>query len=185
MITLPNFLIISGEGRNVGKTILACNIISKFSRTYNIISLKITPHVHKDIGNAKTLLSDDDSVLYEESGDYTRKDSSRMMAAGARRSFLLQVSDAKLKEGLKKFLKITGKNVMVVCESARLQTIVKPGISLFLRHVSCQTGKEKKKKPPTGISRIVNFNINSFDLNLNTISIENNEWKLKEEEITL
>lgn len=180
MIFMPNFLNISGEGRNVGKTILACNIIAKFSRDYPIIGLKLTPHVHQDIGNAKALIRDNDIVLYEETGDYTRKDSSRMLTAGASKAYLLQVTDERLKTGLEYFLKIAGRNSLVVCESGRLHDIIKPGISLFLRHLSCQTGDKIKKTTETIQDRVVNFNINSFDINLDSIIIENNEWKLME-----
>ncbi len=180
MISLPNFLIISGEERNVGKTILACNIIAKFSRNYPIIGLKLTPHVHQNVGNAKALITDKDLVLYEETGDYTRKDSSRMLTAGATKAYLLQITDERLKTGLEKFLNIAGRNSLVVCESGRLHDIIEPGISLFLRHLSCQTGDKSKKKAGSIHTRVVNFSINSFDINLDSIIIENNEWKLKE-----
>lgn len=180
MIALPNFLIVSGEGRNVGKTILACNIISKFCRDYPLIGLKLTPHVHQDVGNAEKLYSEEDMVLYKETGDFSRKDSSRMIAAGANEAYLLQLTDKKLKKGLEKFLEIIGENALVVCESGRLQNIIKPGISLFLRHLSCQAGIKDIKEPDAGVSRIVNFNINSFDINLNSIGIDKNEWILQE-----
>jgi len=180
MISMPNFLNISGEGRNVGKTILACNIIAKFSRDYPIIGLKLTPHVHQDVGNAKAMVTEEDFILYEETGDYTRKDSSRMLAAGATKAYLLQVTEEKLKNGLEEFFHLAGRNSLVVCESGRLHKIIKPGVSLFLRHLSCQTGNKNKEIDDPVNSRIVNFSINSFDLDLNSISIKNNEWKLME-----
>ena len=180
MISMPNFLNISGEGRNVGKTILACNIIAKFSRDYPVIGLKLTPHVHQDVGNAKALITDKDLVLYEETDDYTRKDSSRMLAAGATKAYLIQVTEEKLKTGLEAFFNLAGRNSLVVCESGRLHKIIKPGVSLFLRHLSCQTGDKGKEIADSVHARVVNFSINSFDLNLDSISIENNEWKLTE-----
>ncbi len=180
MKTLPNILIVSGEGRNVGKTILACNIISKFSRDYKIIGLKLTPYIHENVGNAEVVIVNEDFVLYEETENYTRKDSSRMLAAGAHKAYLLQVSDEKLRKGFETFMSLIETDDLVVCESGRLHKIINPGISLFLRHISCQTEAIRKQLPEPGTTRIVNFAINSFDIDLNSIRIENNRWKLIE-----
>ncbi len=152
MKTLSNFLIISGEGRNVGKTILACNIISKFSKDYKIIGLKLAPYIHENVGNAEVVIVNEDLVLYEETEHYTRKDSSRMLAAGAHKAYLLQMSDEKLRKGFE----------------------------TFLRHISCQTEVIQKQMPEPGTTRIVNFSINSFDINLDSIHIEHKKWKLIE-----
>ena len=45
---LANLLIISGSGKNVGKTLLACQIIKHFSRNSTVIGLKISPHFHNN-----------------------------------------------------------------------------------------------------------------------------------------
>ncbi|MGD2034539.1 MAG: hypothetical protein PVF73_05745 [Bacteroidales bacterium] len=180
MTELTNYLVITGEGRNVGKTILACNIISKFSRDNRIAGLKITPHIHSDVGSAKAIITEEGCAIFEETGNFTRKDSSRMFAAGAQKAYLLQVSDDKLKKGIELIRQLTGEDTLVVCESAGILTFIKPGISLFLRHISCESEKRSKQIPDTATVRVVNFSINSFDLDLNSISIENNAWKLNE-----
>jgi hypothetical protein len=103
-----------------------------------------------------------------------------MFAAGAQKAYLLQVSDDKLKKGVELIRQLTGEDTLVVCESAGILTFIKPGISLFLRHISCESEKRSKQIPDTATVRVVNFSINSFDLDLNSISIENNAWKLNE-----
>ncbi len=90
----------------------------------------------------------------------------------------MQATNEKLEAGLKKFLGLVGENDLVVCESGRLQTIIKPGISLFLQHLGCQLSGSNKKLPSPEIDRVVTFSINSFDIDMNSIRIENNEWKL-------
>jgi hypothetical protein len=180
MKTLSNFLIISGEGRNVSKTILACNIISKFSRDHTIIGLKLTPYVHENVGNAEVVIANKDLILHEETENYTRKDSSRMLAAGAHKAYLLHVSDEKLITGFDAFMNLIEKDALVVCESEKLYTIINPGISLYIRHISCQTETNQKQLPEESTARIVNFSINSFDIDLNSIQIENKNWKLIE-----
>jgi len=42
----PNILLVSGNGRNSGKTTLACKIIERFSKDHEITGLKISPHFH-------------------------------------------------------------------------------------------------------------------------------------------
>ena len=41
-----NILTISGTGKNVGKTSLACRIIHRLSATHKLTAVKISPHFH-------------------------------------------------------------------------------------------------------------------------------------------
>lgn len=176
----PNFLAIRGEGRNVGKTLLACNLLAKFGRTQDIIALKITYHQHKDFGDAKILFSDDVTTLMEETNYKSSKDTGRMLASGAHKAFLLQTNDEGLEAGLDKFFELVGTDTLVVCESGKILSTRRVGISFFVRQLNCQVCEIDMKKPHQNTDRIVTFTSNGFDLDLNSISIINNIWKLKE-----
>jgi hypothetical protein len=180
MISYPNILSIMGEGRNVGKTQLACSIIAKFGRQHNINGLKITPHKHKDTGNAQTILKIEGSILLEETNPQSIKDTGRMLAAGAIKSFLLQTTDEGLNNSLQALFSMIGKDSLVVCESGKLNSYNPTGISLFVRQLNCHVYDSSKKVPDEGIDRIVSYTVNGFDLDLNKIVIENNIWKFKE-----
>lgn len=180
-INYQSILTIAGEGRNVGKTLLACNIISKFSRQYNIIGLKITAHKHRDTGDAKIVYQQGETSLLEETNQQSNKDTARMLAAGANRSFLLQTSESAIEDALIIFLSMIKKGSLIVCESGMLGTMNSKGLNLFVRQLNCQVSVIDKKISGSEINRIVTYTVNGFDIDLNKLVIENNHWKLTED----
>ena len=44
-----NFLLVAGNGRNVGKTFLACEIIKQLSQKNEVTGVKISPHFQKKL----------------------------------------------------------------------------------------------------------------------------------------
>jgi hypothetical protein len=168
-----------GEGRNVGKTLLASDILAKFSRKTELVALKITPHKHIDTGKAKPVTHHQNLILLEETDYLSSKDTGRMLAAGAIRSFLLQITHDKIHEALDVVFDLVGKDTLVVCESGRLEPEIKVGLSFFLRQLNCQVNEIDKKLPKKGIDRIVTFTSNGFDLDLSDIEIKNKTWTLK------
>lgn len=179
MSKYPNILSIMGEGRDVGKTLLACNIISKFGREHNIVGLKISPHKHNDTGNAAVVFQNGDTILREETDPRSQKDTGRMLKAGAVKAYLLQTGDSALQEAMESFFSVVGRNTLIVCESGKLSSQDLSGINLFVRQLSCRVC-DTEKIPGDTISRIVTFTVNGVDLDLNNLSIENNCWRLKE-----
>lgn len=181
MINYQSILTIAGEGRNVGKTLLACNIISKFSRQYNIIGLKITAHKHSDTGDAKIVYQQGETSLLEETVQESTKDTARMLAAGANRSFLLQTTEFELKDAVTAFFSQIRKDSLIVCESGMLSAMNPKGVNLFVRKLNCQVSAIDKKKPGSEINRIVTYTVNGFDIDLNNLVIENRYWKITED----
>jgi len=176
-----NILSISGEGRNVGKTLLACDIIAKFSRKADIVGVKITPHLHKNVGAAELIESREGLLIHKETDTGASKDTSRMLAAGAVEAYLIQLSDDKFVEALSFIEKKTGRNSLIICESGRLPARIQAGISLFIRQLNCQVCELEKKIPLSDIDRVVSYTVNSFDIDLNLIEIVNGSWKLKKD----
>ena len=177
----PNILSVSGEGKNVGKTLLACDIIAKFSRMIPVTGIKITPHFHKDTGSAELVSSAEGVEIYKETDFNGPKDTSRMMAAGANEAYFVQFSNDRIIETLKLMEKVVLPGSLMVCESGTLPATVRPGISLFVRQLNCQSGKCGYKQPPPETDRVVNYSVNSFDIDLNSISISNGAWKISKD----
>lgn len=174
-----NILTISGEGRNVGKTLLACDIIAKFSRTHEIIGLKITHHVHQDTRNAQSLEAPAGIGLFREEIPGSKKDTERMLAAGATESYLLLSPDPEIDQAVKFFMEKYARNRPVVCESGRLSRAYITGVNLFVRHLNCRVRQIDEKDPGNYTDRIVTFAVNGFDMNLDQLSIVDNCWTLK------
>ena len=128
----PNMVLLSGSGRNVGKTTLACNFISLLGEKQKITALKLSPHFHKM--NHKQILvhESDDFKIYRETDDTTNKDSSRMLRAGAENVYFIQAADKSIDKAwieLQNYLPAKG---LIVCESGSLGQTVKPGIHFLL-----------------------------------------------------
>ena len=164
----------------MGKTFLACNVISKFYRQHEIVGLKITDHKHSDTANAATVYQHGQTILLEEKDPESTKDTARMLAAGANRSFLLQTNEDELENALTVLFSMIGQKSMIVCESGMVSRMIPKGILLFVRQLSCRVCTVEKKIPRSGNYRIITFTGKGFDIDLNNLSIENNTWKLKE-----
>jgi hypothetical protein len=175
----PNILTIQGEGQNAGKTLMACKIIERFSQQHKIVGLKITPHRHKDTGNAKTVFQQGESLLMMETNPDSTKDTGRMLAAGATEAYLLQTSDSELPEALSKLLSFTGKKSLIVCESGKLGSLNKSGIRLFVKQPESKQSEIRKKVLADSDDIIVINNVNGLNFDLDKIVIENYIWKLK------
>ena len=94
---------IGSAGANVGKTELACALIKKLGRTTDITGIKVTTIRAKDgecprggqgCGVCSSL--DEDFDIMEETDSDTEKDTSRLLAAGAKRVFWLRVMKQRL-----------------------------------------------------------------------------------------
>ncbi|MBN1597564.1 MAG: hypothetical protein JW894_04680 [Bacteroidales bacterium] len=171
-----NILSVFGEGRNTGKTVLACNIITKFSREHDIYAFKISPHKHSSHGNSELIYSEQDISVYEEKDRQSGKDSSRMLLAGAERSWFLEVPHEKVMSGLNHIFSLVGDNRLFVCESGFIREFIKPGVSFYVRNFDCQKVNTEKKSYIAMADRIVNFTQNSFDIDLDNLEIKENTW---------
>jgi hypothetical protein len=181
MTDYRKILSIMGEGRNVGKTLLACNIIAKFSRSHDVVGLKITPHKHRDSGHARIVSRIGESVLMEETDTRSSKDTGRMLAAGAVKAYLLQTTDLALESALESFFSLVGENALVVCESGKVGALTHTGVSLFVRQLNCQVDDLEKKTANHPTDRVVTYALNGFDFDLGRLSVDDTGWKLMEE----
>ena len=96
-----NILTISGTGRNVGKTSLACRIIHKLGRDQRLTAIKISPHFHTVDYPMPLTEKPGAYSLYKEDRKDSGKDSSKMLAAGADQVFYIQTGDDHLNDAWK------------------------------------------------------------------------------------
>lgn len=179
MQVFTSLLNISGQGQNVGKTLFACGVIRKFGNDYPITGLKISPHHHKNTGVARLIKNDNVFSLFTETDANGSKDTSRMLASGAQRAYLLQAPDEALYEGLRAFWQEVGRDSLVVCESQRFTQIFIPGLSFFIQSpdISNEAGTKIQSSYPNSINVICH--LNKFDFDFNKLTIFNNQWILK------
>lgn len=174
MINMPNLLLIAGNGRNVGKTTLACRIIEQLSRNTKVTAIKISPHFH-NFKDSEVIFKTDQCVIIAEKQD-SPKDSSLMLKAGAEKVYFVMSHRENPGDAIEK---ISGyhKNEILVCESGGLREFIEPGLFLFVK----RTGDEIVKKHLSGYSPIiVNNDGIDFDFDIKRIEILNNHFVLKQ-----
>lgn len=131
---LDNWLIIAGNGRNVGKTWLAEFCIQQLAFQHEVVSLKVASHFHQLSGDIKWLDGDQENwMIGKETNRHSLKDSGRMLAAGASTAYYAQLkSDEYIPKILDCLNEHIQKDQVVVCESAAIGQFIIPGLALFV-----------------------------------------------------
>lgn len=178
LLYYPEVLLIAGQSQNVGKTTLASRIIAHFTWTNKIAGIKVTPHFHKNTGNALAIEKTTGYHILRETTPDSNKDTSIMLQAGAEEAFLLEAEPECLAEGFKQVMKYIPEGNMVVCESAGLSELIQPGVFLMLQHQQIQGEAFKNHSLLKHADRIVTFTNNGFDFPLDELSIDSGTWNL-------
>lgn len=159
--TVPNILLIAGTGRNVGKTLFACEVIRHLKKTSKVIGIKISHHFHP-IEEGQIIIEKNEKFNIIQESLLNGKDSSRMKLAGAYKVFYIQSGQEKLLEA---FHTISQElhDCAIVCESGGLREHIEPGLFFLI------TGNEipdNKKQVLDYKPLIVSYtnNIASFDV---------------------
>ena len=159
-VSLPNMLLIAGNGRNVGKTTLACKIIAHLSRSVPVTGIKISAHFHP-YSDADLLIKNEHFIILEEK-ELNTKDSSLMLQAGAARVYFVMAQKTHLHEAFNELLKLLP-NEAVICESGGLHESVDPGIFLFvnLKNKPVEKAHLLKYQPIIAENDGKNFNVDA------------------------
>jgi hypothetical protein len=175
---MPRLIIIAGNGRDSGKTTFACRIIQKFGGMIPLVAVKISPHQHASVPLDVDLQPDAYSIA-EEVNTLSSKDSSRMLAGGAKRSFFVTSHDDKLHEVILQIMELAGKESYIICESGGLRKYVKPGIFLLVN----RRGRNDIKPESLQLTEYnpvwITFNGKEFDFDMNRIMIRGKRWTVK------
>lgn len=164
-----NILLIAGTGRNVGKTLLVCEIISHLSKTTKVTGLKISHHFHPVEEGQIVIANTSNFHIIQESLN-TDKDSSRMKHAGAHKVFYIQAKQEYIPDAL---LTIEADIVdcPVVCESGSMLPYIEPGL-FFL--VKGDEVPDNKKYLLSFNPRIVTYKNSIASINVNDIHFQDN-----------
>lgn len=133
-------IVVGGHTRSIGKTQLVCDVISAFPDS-NWIAGKITQYGHgvcaQNGENCDCAPTEHVCALDWETHSDTGTDSSRFLAAGARRSFWLRTKQGFLAEGLpllraalqqSRQLSYIGESPALIVESNSLLQFLKPSL---------------------------------------------------------
>ena len=178
MMQLENLLIISGNGRNTGKTSFACRVISSAREQNTVTAIKISPHFHLTAEKNNALIVNDHYTISLETDAWSNKDSSRMIAAGAQKVYYLEVKDSHLQDALNDLLPLLPDKSPIVCESGGLRNFIKPSMLILLN----EAGREEIKDGFTKLSpladRIVLFEGNNFNFSPDRIQFDGKKWRI-------
>ena len=175
-----NILLVSGNGRNSGKTSLACKIIENFAVSQQITALKISPHYHKVDENKSIIAKEKGYVILKEKSCNSGKDSSRMLIAGAKEVYYIQSDDENLNEAFHAVMKIIDDNSLIVCESGGLRRKINPGVFLLLNRKDVKEFKPGVKGLISLADRIITFDKEHIDFDPEEIFVSDNSWKIRE-----
>ena len=177
----PNILTVSGTGRKVGKTTLACSLIKRMSNYEKVVGIKISPHFH-DVDYHSSLTEKPQSfAVYEEDRIDRGKDSSYMLAAGADKVYYVQTRDEYLGEVWEFLSGLLEKDTAVIIESGKIHNLVRPGISLLLtpQDEIGQTLKMEKISGQSDFSEVISEKENLGSI-IDRIGYKNGRWIIHE-----
>jgi len=163
-------LLVAGTNRNVGKTTFICQLIKRLSLKQPVIAIKITPHFHESCQSCILLFQSQNLVITEEKSSTSSKDSSKMLDAGASKVFYIQGADGELNQVIEILKPIIPRDVALVCESAALRKLVKPGLFVVLS----KEGEEVKNNEMVKLSDVY---IKDFNYQAGEFSFFNRKWK--------
>jgi molybdopterin-guanine dinucleotide biosynthesis protein A len=180
-------LLIGSTRANVGKTELACAVISKFSQNREIIGIKVTTIKAKDgkcprggTGCGVCSSLKDDFCITEETCSTSGKDTARLLAAGASRVFWLRVMKESLTEGINTLFEIIPTDTPLVCESNSLRHVVQPGLFFIVTTPTTKKWKASAKSVKQYADRIIISDGSSFNIDIERIKLIDTNWILHE-----
>jgi molybdopterin-guanine dinucleotide biosynthesis protein A len=173
---------VGAGGRGVGKTRFTCSLIERFGSQCDIVGVKISvvdsinKSHHPDITGSGA--GDSLSAPYyisQEKDSTTSKDTSRMLASGAKRVLWLQAMNTHLEEGTRALLETLRDETVSICESNRARRIIEPGIFIMMSNCKQDGWKPSAKEVAPYADRIST----EFDIDLNDIQLLHSEWAIK------
>ncbi len=189
-IDIPNMLLVGSAGRNVGKTEFTCRLIETFRGRRDLVAAKVTavdrtdgtcPRGGKGCGVCSSL--EGRYAVTEETDARGKKDTCRLLAAGATRVLWLRVLKTHMHQGMSALLDCIGPGTVWVCESNSIRRVVRPGLFLMVENAasgSYKASAELVRDRADCTVRSVPESC-SFDFDLDRLGIADGEWTLGEE----
>lgn len=187
MSVKSNILIIGSTGRNTGKTVFACKLIENHSAHNEIIGVKIIPVDKNEVkchreeagcGICGSLIGEYNII--EEDNRGTAKDTSRMLRAGAKKSYLLLIDRNSLEKGINAFLKIVPKNAFIIIESNTIRNVLEPGLFIVIKELTNSFIKPTCAEVIEHADKVVEFSEKNWNFDPKNIIVNNQGWLVKE-----
>jgi molybdenum cofactor guanylyltransferase len=177
-------LLLGAEGRNAGKTTLACAVIARFCGEFPVVGVKVTtvkdglgpcPRGGKGCG-ACTL--DGQWCIEEETGAAAGKDTTRMLQSGALKVFWARSRPESLRACLAEIRARIEPRALVVAESNSLAQVCDPGVFLMLRERGAAGAKASADAVIQHADRIVISDGAACDFDLADLAVHEGTWQL-------
>ncbi len=154
-IECPQLLMIGSAERNLGKTEFICRVIKHLSKTTAVVGLKIT--IVEDVDGIKKSPSlqhcesynqlDSDFAIFEETDHTGRKDTQRMLRAGATDVFWVLSLRSKLPDAVKALFDVLnsknyGAETPLILEGNSVRSLVDPSLHMIIKHHERAVEKE-------------------------------------------
>lgn len=163
----PNIILLSGTGRNVGKTTFVCQLLSHF-KGIDIVTVKVSPHWHEAKQGEMILYEDGRLMLMRETNLESYKDTSRMLRCGAKEVFYLQYTNEKaLMQAFRAILDLGHKNMPLIIETAVLAKYIRA--ACHFRITRTDIPPSDKPAPDIPYDKLITFDGQDFDFNFNDI----------------
>lgn len=143
--TYPNIMIVGGTGRNAGKTEFVCQVINNFSKSLEIIALKVSSIYpgEKFLHGLHMPDLPPGIQIFMETSPNSGKDTSKMLRAGATKAYFLRVQDGSIDEGINVFFKIEDSQSVIICESNSLAKYIKSGLFVLVKSTDNNAFKKR------------------------------------------
>ena len=174
-----NTLLIAGTGRNVGKTLFACQLIKKLECKNHLVCIKISPHFHKINDKLELVKETADFVIAKEISTEGNKDSNRLLIAGSKDVYYVQGKDDTLPAILSYFEEIIPPENPIIWESGGLRDLIVPGLFLMIDKKNNKHIKPRAIKYKQLADKRIEFNGDEFDFNSENIAFTENGWIIK------
>ncbi len=176
MIPQPNFMIVSGNGRNTGKTTFVCRAIKRVSQSYPVTAIKVSPHFHIDKNEEGVLVRAKNYIVRKEAAPDNSKDSSRMLKNGAKNVYYIEVKDNYLREAMEALKQLVPLDGPVICESGGMRQIIKPSLFFMVNSHDKKAFKDGFKSLSPLADRIILFDGSNFDFPPEKIGFNGMKW---------
>jgi Ni2+-binding GTPase involved in maturation of urease and hydrogenase len=177
-IRAPGLLLVSGTGRNSGKTTLVCKLIERHHSQYNITAIKISPHIHLPNPSDEAILLEENYAIFRETDPNTGKDSSAMLNAGAREVYYIQANDKYILKAYERLMTISSSDDLFICESGGLREHVEPDLFLIIHNTSNQTIKSKTRHLIPLADAFIKRSGEKLDFDPGRIIVRNERWHI-------
>lgn len=178
-IELPGLLLVSGTGRNSGKTTLVCDLITMHRELHCITAIKIAPHAHHIGSSDEILVQNNHFQIIRETKTNTGKDSSLMLKAGAQEVYYVQAEDKNLQAAFQFLLTMLSPKNIYICESGGLRKYCKPDLFLIIHNDENSTVKESSRQLLPHADKYIKRNGSRLDFDLKRVIIQEGCWTIQ------